>query len=147
MWESNWLWGAPLIVLTGVLHVACLGFFLSRLERALAGRTWRGRGQFAWTFAAAMGLALALVTVLHGLEAVLWAFAYRRIGALPDAHDAVLYSLNAMTSYGHVALYLDPQWALLGALEALNGMILFGLSTAFLFAMIHRVWPALGHKE
>ena len=28
-----------------------------------------------------------------------------------------------------------------GALEALNGMLLFGLTTAFLFAMIQKVWP------
>ena len=29
----------------------------------------------------------------------------------------------------------------MGALEALNGMLLFGLTTAFLFAMIQKVWP------
>ena len=34
----------------------------------------------------------------------------------------------------------------MGALEALNGMLLFGLTTAFLFAMIQRVWP-LGSRE
>ena len=33
------------------------------------------------------------------------------------------------------------QWQLMGALEALNGMLLFGLTTAFLFAMIQKVWP------
>ena len=34
----------------------------------------------------------------------------------------------------------------MGALEALNGMLLFGLTTAFLFAMIQRVWP-IGSRE
>ena len=53
----------------------------------------------------------------------------------------MLYSLSAMTSYGHVGLYLERQWQMMGALEALNGMLLFGLTTAFLFAMIQRVWP------
>jgi hypothetical protein len=52
----------------------------------------------------------------------------------------MLYSLSAMTSYGHANLYLEPQWQLMGALEALNGMLLFGLTTAFLFAMIREVW-------
>jgi hypothetical protein len=28
----------------------------------------------------------------------------------------------------------------MGALEALNGMLLFALTTAFLFAMIQKVW-------
>ena len=46
-----------------------------------------------------------------------------------------------MTSYGHANLYLKAEWQLMGAFEALNGMLLFGLTTAFLFAMIRRVWP------
>ena len=46
-----------------------------------------------------------------------------------------------MTSYGHANLFLEEQWQLMGALEALNGMLLFGLTTAFLFAMIQKVWP------
>jgi hypothetical protein len=58
----------------------------------------------------------------------------------------MLYSLSAMTTYGHANLYLKDQWRLMGALEALNGMLLFGLTTAFLFAMIQRVWP-LGSRE
>ena len=51
----------------------------------------------------------------------------------------MLYSLNAMTSYGHINLQLEDHWHLLGAMEALNGWLLFGLSTAFLFAVIERV--------
>ena len=58
----------------------------------------------------------------------------------------MLYSISAVTSYGHANLFLKAQWQMMGALEALNGMLLFGLSTAFLFAMIQRVWP-LGSRE
>jgi len=60
---------------------------------------------------------------------------------VPDAKSAMLYSLNAMTTYGHESVSLAPHWQLMGALEALNGMLLFGLTTAFLFAMIQEVWP------
>lgn len=45
-----------------------------------------------------------------------------------------------MTSYGHTSLSLEGHWELMGALEALNGWLLFGLTTAFLFAMIQKVW-------
>jgi hypothetical protein len=47
-----------------------------------------------------------------------------------------------MTTYGHQPLYLADHGHLMGALEALNGMILFGLTTAFLFSTIREVWPA-----
>jgi hypothetical protein len=62
----------------------------------------------------------------------------------PDDKASMLYSLSAMTSYGHANLFLETNWQMMGALESLNGMLLFGLTTAFLFAMIQKVWP-LGH--
>jgi hypothetical protein len=73
--------------------------------------------------------------------------AYRFLGALPDYRSAMLYSLNAMTSYGHTDLRLDEHWRLMGAMEALNGWLLFGLSTAFLFAVVARVFSALEERE
>ena len=38
-------------------------------------------------------------------------------------------------------ILLEDRWRLLGAIEAVNGLILFGLTTAFLYAAIHEVWP------
>jgi hypothetical protein len=45
-----------------------------------------------------------------------------------------------MTTYGHANLYLAQRWQLIGALEALNGTILFGLTTAFLFMVLQKTW-------
>ncbi len=74
-------------------------------------------------------------------EAAAWAGLYLWLGALPDWWAAMLYSLGAITSYGHAEIYLADRWLLLGAIEAVNGLILFGLTTAFLYAAIHEVWP------
>jgi hypothetical protein len=46
-----------------------------------------------------------------------------------------------LTSYGHADIHLSPHWAMMGAMEALNGWILFGLTTAFLFGIVQKVWP------
>ena len=81
-----------------------------------------------------------LVVLLHGTEATIWAYAYRSLGGLPDIRSAALYSLNALTSYGHTDLTLERKWQMMGALEALNGWILFGLSAAFLFTLVQSVW-------
>jgi hypothetical protein len=91
-------------------------------------------------FVMVVGSATLLATCLHGFEAILWAVAYRHLNALADNDSAVLYSLSAITSYGHANLVLEPRWQLMGALEALNGWLLFGLTTAFLFALINKVW-------
>jgi hypothetical protein len=103
--------------------------------------------RFMPKFATVIGGTALLATLLHGIEAAIWAGAYRFLGALPDNRSAMLYSLSAMTTYGHDNLHLEDHWKLMGALEALNGMLLFGLSTAFLFAMIQRVWPLGEHRR
>jgi len=88
-----------------------------------------------------MGSMTLLVTLLHGIGAVIWAVAYCVLEALPDYRSAMLYSLNAMTSYGHEPIQLKAEWQMMGALESLNGMLLLGFTTAFLFSMIQAVLP------
>jgi hypothetical protein len=86
--------------------------------------------------------AIALfAAILHGLEAVAWALLYIWLGALPDMSEGILYSLGAITSYGHASIFLEDRWRLLGSIEAVNGLIMFGLTTAFLFAAIQKAWP------
>lgn len=143
-WTGDWAWSLPLIVLTVVIHVCGLAIIGERVVDILGETVDRRR--FLYKFAVVMAVTSLLATILHGIEGAIWAAAYRFLGALPDSRTAMLYSISAMTSYGHAALFLEDRWQLMGALEALNGMLLFGLTTAFLFAMIQRVWP-IGSRE
>jgi len=133
-WSADWVWGMPLIVLTVIIHVLGLGF-ISKNAMDVSTHPIRRRRPVL-LFAMVLGGTTLLATVLHAFEAALWALAYRLLGALADNRSAMLYSLNAITSYGHTGLELGDHWHLMGALEALNGWILFGLTTAFLFAII-----------
>jgi len=135
-WTINWAWGLPLIVLTVVIHVAGLGF-IKHKAFSVSRRTIRHHTTLSLVIIGAVTLS---ATALHAIEACLWAGAYVLLGALSDYKSAMLYSLNAVTSYGHTDLELAPHWHLMGALEALNGWLLFGLTTAFLFAVIDKLW-------
>jgi len=128
----------PLIVISVVVHVVGLMLIFKGVVDVM-GRAVVG-GRFVPTLMASIAAVSLLATILHGCEAAIWAAAFRLLGALPDNASAMLYSLSAMTTYGHVPVYLKDRWQLMGALEALNGMLLFGLTTAFLFAMIREVW-------
>ena len=143
-WSANWAWGLPLIVFTVMLHAYSLGLLNADVTARLNKRGRLGRPLSAPGFLIG-GTALSL-TVLHGAEGVIWATAYRLLGASMDYKSAMLYSLNALTSYGHEGLYLPPHWKMMGALEALNGWILFGLTTAFLFTVVQRAWQQ-AHAE
>ena len=56
---------------------------------------------------------------------------------------AMLYSIDSMTTGGDAELTFPPHWQMMGALEAADGMILFGISTAFIFAMMQSYLPLL----
>lgn len=138
-WAFDWLWGLPLIVLSVVIHANALGLLNKKIMVALRGAL-QPREFSSVSFFVVGGTVLS-VTILHGLEAAIWAVAYRLLGAMPDDKSAMLYSLNAITTYGHDNLYLEPRWQMMGALEALNGCIMFGLTTAFLFNVMQKAWP------
>lgn len=137
-WSSDWLWGLPLLVITVVVHVSMFVV----MEKALARNISRGKQARARSrFIVSIALIALAAAMLHGLEAAAWAGLYVGLGALPDGSAAILYSLSAFTTYGHSSVFLEDRWKLLGAIEAMNGVILFGLTTAFLFAAIGSVRP------
>ncbi len=134
-WSADWLWSVPLIALTVTFHVWVLEF----VYRVVVAIYRAQRNERRLTSMLAGGLVVAfttLATLVHGMEGAFWAAAYIVLGALPDPRSAMLYSLNAVTSYGHADIHLADQWRLMGALEALNGILLFGLTTAFMFRLI-----------
>ncbi|MCX5495342.1 hypothetical protein OSH11_11540 [Kaistia dalseonensis] len=139
VWSADWLWGLPLVVSMLMLHVLGLGLIDEVIMRFVRPRGLRP-GSIG-NFVQVMTVAILAATLLHGIEASAWAISYRALGAVADSRSAMLYSLNAITAFGHANIYLAPQWQLMGALEALNGIMMFGLTTAFLFAIMQRVWP------
>jgi|SRR6516162_2466178 hypothetical protein len=135
-WTADWAWGLPLIVVIVLLHVLGLAMTRQAVLRIINRSSQRHP---TVVFVIVTGTAAFLATCPHAIEAIIWALAYVLLGATPSYRLAMLYSLNAMTSYGHTNLTLDDHWRLMGALEALNGWLLFGLTTAFLFGVIDKV--------
>jgi hypothetical protein len=142
-WNGNWAWSIPLIALTVMLHAVCFAYISERIQLPISLTGPKA----VMKFALVMGRTTIQATVLHTVEAMVWAAVYFFLGALPDRKSALLYSLGAMTTYGHEQFELAPHYQLMGALEALNGMILFGLTTAFLFANIQKIWREKPHHK
>jgi hypothetical protein len=151
---DNWLCGLTLVALTLAIHAAGVTFMISVL-RGIRLRLERRSLHLPHVFAivvcaiAAMGLLLA---ALHGIEAAFWAAAYVWLGALPSSEAAVLYSVDTMATRGASGLTLQPHWQMMGALEAVNGMLLFGISTAAIFSVMqfyneHLVFRALSNSS
>lgn len=139
-WGTDWAWSLPLILFNVIVHVFGLALIFDTFTLLL--REEKMRQRFMIRFAKVMSASILLIVVLHGLEAVTWALAYLSLGALPDSKSAMLYSLGAMTGFEAGNVSLPPNWQMMGVLQSLAGLLLFGLTTAFLFAMFQAVWPS-----
>lgn len=141
-WDASWTWSFALFAVTIAIHAA--GVVL--IARALVG--WRKHHPstaegFLDTVPEAVSIIVVcalLLSLLHAIESTLWAVVYVYLGAFPTIADATLYSLDSMTTRGSTGLFMEHQWRMMGATEAANGMLLFGISTAFLFAVMQGLW-------
>jgi len=143
-WSNNWAWGLPLIVLTVLFHAFGLVLIRDEVVTKLPLILRARRSSVVLVIVAAV--TVLLLALLHAAEASAWAAAYVALSARPDFASAMLYSLSAITGYGHANVYLAEEWQLMGAIEALAGMLLFGLSTAFLVVVLRGHWPVREHQ-
>jgi len=78
------------------------------------------------------------VLLMHLLEISLWAFIYYWSQSLPDMDTAFYFSAVTYTTTGYGDVVLPQPWRMVGAVEALTGILMCGWSTAFFFAVVSR---------
>lgn len=127
---------AVMVCITVVVHLAGLDLLLSltRLHLRFLKTGWGPVDRLA----VPLGIALGLFA-LHGLEIWLYAFAFRLLDILPTIEHALYVSTSAYSTVGEAGAALPPPWRIVGVLEAVNGMLLLGWSTAFLFRVIEHL--------
>ena len=72
-------------------------------------------------------------------EASIWAGVYLMVGAISGLEPALYFSTVTFTTLGYGDITLNESWRLLGSFEAANGVIMFGWTTALIFAFVQRV--------
>ncbi len=131
-----------LLLGSGVLFASVLSFAVAiTLIVSLMARVIRSgySGQNLWKNVAIM-IVVALVTAAaHLTEIALWAVALLAIGEISTFEKAFYVSAENYTALGYGDIVLSERWRLLGPLEAINGLLLFGVSTAAMFAVLSRL--------
>jgi voltage-gated potassium channel Kch len=73
------------------------------------------------------------------LEITIWAATYLLVGAMSAFEPALYFSTVTFTTLGYGDITLNESWRLLASFEAANGIIMFGWTTALIFAFIQRI--------
>ena len=82
----------------------------------------------------------ASVLLLHVVQTSLWALFYYAQGLFNDFETALYFSMVSFTTIGYGDVLLPRSWRLLGVIEGFSGVLLCGISTAFMFAVVNAVF-------
>jgi hypothetical protein len=137
---SQLTYGAVLIAITVLVHAVCLEGII-RLWRAISMEIrvrWR---------VIAISLVVTGIFATHIIEIWVWAIFYFFVEEIQTWESALYFSTSSFTTLGYGDLILSEEWRLLGSIEGINGMILFGWSTAFIFAGVRRIYDHLIRAE
>ena len=101
------------------------------------------------TISVLISTAIVLVT-LHLIEIFVWAVAYLFVisdSNIQTMESAFYFSTVTFTTVGYGDITLSSDWRLLSGLEAINGILLVGWTTAFLFSVLQRAWQSPGNNN
>ncbi len=136
--------GSAMVALTVVIHtVGIIGLIA-------IFRTFGSRFEDNPSYIALMRILVITIDVIfliHTVEIWLWAVLYFWLGEFGSFERALYFSTVTFTTLGYGDITLHVRWQLLSGFEAANGIILFGVSTAFIFGAIRKLFEAAEIKK
>jgi hypothetical protein len=130
------LLGGAMMIATTAIHAGCTMVVISTY-RALHVERWGEISRAPKVFILSGYVLLFFLASL--LEIWLWAGMYRLLGALSDLEEALYFSTVTFTTLGYGDVVLQSSWRLLASFQAVNGIIMFGWTTAVIVALVQRI--------
>jgi hypothetical protein len=129
-------WGVALMIATTFVHAGCTVLFLN-VRRNVFVERWVVTSTWAQTVSLASVVVLLMLASM--VESAIWAVTYVYLGTLSHFEEALYFSTVTFTTLGFGDITLGTEWRLLASFEAANGILLFGWSTALVFAFLQRL--------
>jgi ion channel len=132
---------APVCICTIVIHALVMTTVVRVAQAALVTRhVWH-----PWLRLSAVMIATVSVLMLaHVSEVLVWAATYAMTDAAPEGAALVYFAFVNYTTLGYGDITPVPRWLLLGPITAMNGILLFGWSTAVLFEVLRKTMEQTG---
>lgn len=131
------LFALATVIVTVIIQATAFSFIIPRLIKQI-----KDQGENISLFKNSLVLSGVLIGALvcHVLQMAVWAILFRLVGEFDDLRTAMYHSAVNFTTLGYGDMVMSPQWRLLGPLEAANGVLMFGFTTAFSFAVMTRLF-------
>ena len=119
-----------------VLHVICM----VTVGEWLVSHRRRDRQLGSLGYTGLLIVVFAIVIFLHMVETAIWAIFYYYRSLFQDFETALYFSITSYTTIGFGDVVLPRAWRMLGGIEGISGVLLCGLSTAFIFAVVNAMF-------
>ena len=98
---------------------------------------------------AVMVATVSVLMAAHTCEVIVWSLAYGLVDAAPANSDLLYFAFVNYTTLGYGDVLPVERWRLLGPMTAMNGVLLFGWSTAVIFEVLRKVMlgRAMGSRD
>jgi polyferredoxin len=116
------------------IHAVVMAMVVSTARLALK---WKHRPRQAW-LAAVMVAIVGMLLIAHFAEVITWSFAYAILDVIPPGADTLYFAFVNYTTLGYGDVVPVEHWRLLGPMAAMNGVLLFGWSTAVIFEVMRQ---------
>ena len=133
MLENQMIIGTLMIIASVVFHVTALVYLVRILKRIANSAIAPLTGIQSVLF---LSTAVLFIVIVHTAEAWGWALVYYGLGEFAGVDQALYFSVVTATTLGYGDFTLSDRWQLLSSFEAMGGLILFGVSVAFLFEVV-----------
>ena len=94
-----------------------------------------------------MSATVSFLMAAHFAEVLVWALAYAIVGAAPEGADLVYFAFVNYATLGYGDVTPVKEWLLLGPMTAMNGVLLYGWSTAVIYDVLRRAMAAESDEE
>ena len=128
------LFGGAVSVANIAIHAFVMTILVRVVQRTSANRTI---GSSIYLMMVMIPTVLVLMTT-HTVEVMVWTFAYFIVNAAPEGADRLYFAFVNYTTLGYGDVVPVTRWRLLGPMTAMNGVLLFGWSTAVIFEVLRK---------
>jgi len=130
-----------------VFNIAIHALVMTTVVRVAQAASAKDKSHSSLLLIAVMIPTVLVLMVTHALEVIVWSLAYSIVDAAAAGADVVYFAFVNYTTLGYGDVIPVERWRLLGPITAMNGVLLFGWSTAVIFEVLRRTMASASMSQ
>lgn len=130
--------GSVTVFITMIIQVVFVVMMIRYLIKIIAHDDWKTHG-FVFDILV-ISIVLLMLFAGHLIQIAIWAMLFMKLGEFDSFLTAFYHSAVNFSTLGYGDIVMSERWRLLGALEAGNGVLMFGLSTGTILSVMSRLF-------